>query len=158
MNNKTAQKTIYQKYGGFKFFHSCIYELYNEMFIHPEISLHFLGVDIHKLSLHQTQFLVRQIGGPRLYQGKPVGWVHRKRGISEYQFREIASAFEKIFLKNGVSSQDTAIIMTFINGKKPKIVTVRFAWIDLVCWPFYQIHAFMSQLVTRLLDSKKSTD
>ena len=48
--------TIYEKYSGYEFFHNYIYGLYLDMFDHPEISIKFVGVDIERLSKHQTQF------------------------------------------------------------------------------------------------------
>jgi hypothetical protein len=49
--------TIYEKYGGFDFFHNIIYQLYIELFDHVEISYHFLGVNLQKLSLLQAQVM-----------------------------------------------------------------------------------------------------
>lgn len=49
--------TIYEKHGGFDFFHKIIYELYLEFFDHLEISFHFFGVDLLTLSHRQAEFL-----------------------------------------------------------------------------------------------------
>jgi hemoglobin len=136
--NSGTQTTIYDKYGGYDFFHKCIYGLYLEMFDHPEISYHFIGVDIERLSKHQTQFLVRAIGGPVLYEGGPIKEVHALKNISEYEFAEIAKAFRDVFLKHGVQEADVYFIMNFVASFKPQIVTCKVSKMDLFMIPIYR--------------------
>jgi hemoglobin len=76
--------SIYAKYGGYDFFHKCIYDLYLDMFDHPEISYHFVGVDIERLSKFQALFLTRAIGGPDVYKGGIIKDVHGHMGITPY--------------------------------------------------------------------------
>lgn len=130
--------SIYEKYGGFDFFHKCIYGLYLDMFDHPEISYHFIGVDIERLSLHQTQFLVRAIGGPDNYQGRPLWDVHKSKEISDFQFQEIAKAFRQVFIDHGVSSEDADFIMNFVASHKKEVVTKKKTAIDRFMIPIYQ--------------------
>jgi hemoglobin len=130
--------SIYEKYGGWDFFHKCIYGLYLDMFDHPEISYHFVGVDIELLSKLQTQFLVRAIGGPETYDGRPLKQVHFPKNISEYEFKEIAKAFEGVFLKHGVSREDTTFIMNFVASFKNEIVTTKINSVDRFMIPIYQ--------------------
>lgn len=130
--------TIYQKYGGHDFFKDCIYSLYLDMFDHPEISYHFIGVDIEILANHQTQFLIRAIGGPDIYKGRPIRDVHRHLDITHFQFNEIAKAFRKVFLDKGVDPHDVNYIMNFIAGHQSDIVTEKTTWIDQIMRPVYR--------------------
>lgn len=130
--------TIYDKYGGFDFFHDCIYGLYLDMFDHPEIAYHFLGVDLERLSRLQAQFLVRAIGGPDLYEGGKIASVHRHMGITPFEFNEIAQAFRGVFLSKGVSEQDTDVIMKFVASFQGQVVTAETSLIDRVMRPFYR--------------------
>jgi len=129
--------SIYEKYGGWDFFHKCIYDLYLDMFDRPEISYHFLGVDIERLSKHQTQFLVRAIGGPNLYEGRPIKLVHHNMKISLFQFQEIAKSFHDVFIKNGVSPEDAKTIMNFVASFQKQVVEVRLSKIDRFMIPIY---------------------
>lgn len=129
--------SIYEKYGGWDFFHKCIYDLYIDMFDHPEISYHFLGVDIERLSKRQTQFLVRAIGGPKLYEGRPIKMVHHNMEISLFQFQEIAKSFHDVFIKNGVSPEDAKTIMEFVASFQKDVVEVRLSKIDRFMIPIY---------------------
>lgn len=133
------EQSIYKRYGGYEFFHGCIYELYKDMFLRPEISHHFLGVDIDILSRHQTQYLVKHIGGPHRYGGKPIKWVHRNMDITDFQFDEIAKAFKQVFLDRGVSEEDTQTIMNFVASRKGSIVTASWSLIDGIMMPIYYI-------------------
>ena len=127
MNNSV---TIYEKYGGYDFFHRCIYGLYLSMFEHPEISYHFIGVDIELLSKLQTQFLVRAIGGPDIYEGRPIKVVHMPKNISDYEFVEIAKAFRQVFIKHGVEQNDVDFIMKFVASFESQVVSVKINRMD----------------------------
>lgn len=130
--------TIYEKYGGFDFFHRCIYGLYLDMFDHPEIAYHFVGVDLERLSKLQTQFLVRAIGGPDQYQGGPIKEVHLKMKITPFEFNQIAIAFRGVFEKAGVVKEDVDTIMTFIASHQSEIVTAKSNRIDRFMRPIYR--------------------
>jgi len=130
--------TIFEKYGGHDFFKDCIYSLYLDMFDHPEISYHFIGVDIHVLSQNQTAYLIRAIGGPDLYIGRPLPEVHKNLDITTYQFKEIAKAFRQVFIDKGVSKEDAEVIMKFVSGHEKAIVTRKSSWIDRVMKPIYR--------------------
>ncbi|WPU63303.1 group I truncated hemoglobin [Peredibacter starrii] len=130
--------TIYEKYGGYDFFHQCIYGLYLEMFDHPEIAYHFIGVDLEWLSRQQTHYLIRAIGGPDLYEGGNVKEVHARMGITKFQYAEIAIAFRQVFLDRGVSKEDTAFIMNFVASHAPDIITRKTSLIDQIMRPIYR--------------------
>jgi hemoglobin len=133
------QISIYDKYGGYDFFHRCIYGLYLSMFEHPEISYHFVGVDIERLSKHQTQFLVRAIGGPELYQGGLIKNVHQHMQITSYEFKEISKAFKDVFIHNGVESADVEFIMNFITSHQFDVVTAKTNPVDKFMKTIYRI-------------------
>ena len=130
--------TIYEKYGGYDFFHQCIYGLYLEMFDHPEIAYHFIGVDLEWLSRQQTHYLIRAIGGPDLYEGGTVKEVHAHMGITKFQYTEIAIAFRQVFLDRGVSKEDTDVIMNFVASHATDIVTRKTSLIDQIMRPIYR--------------------
>jgi len=130
--------TMYEKYGGYDFFHHCIYGLYLSMFDHPEISYHFVGVDIEWLSRSQTNFLVRHIGGPDQYTGPALDVVHGKMGITQFQFDEIAKAFRQVFIDKGVTQEDADQIMAFVASFQKQVVTAKTSKIDDFMKPIYK--------------------
>jgi hemoglobin len=140
-------KNIYEKYGGYDFFHCCIYDLYLSMFEHPEISYHFVGVDIERLSKHQTQFLVCAIGGPELYQGGPIKEVHQHMQITPYEFKEIAKAFRNVFVQNGVETADVDIIMNFVTSHQFDVVTAKSNPVDRFMKSIYRMFDKIKKLL-----------
>lgn len=145
--------TLYDKYGGYDFFHDCIYGLYLDMFDHPEIAYHFVGVDIERLSRQQTDFLVRAIGGPDLYDGGALREVHAGMDITPFQFDEIAMAFRQVFIDKGVSPEDADAIMAFVASHRHDIVTARTSAMDRIMRPFYR---FIRKYFGKFLSKKNS--
>lgn len=130
--------TIYEKYGGFDFFHNTIYQLYIELFDHIEISYHFFGVDLRKLSMLQAQFLCEAIGGPPMYKGGNVQIVHKHMKVTEYEFETVVDRFQEIFERNGLDKDEVKFIVTFIRSNKDMIVTSKNSWIDRIARYFYK--------------------
>jgi hemoglobin len=128
---------LYNKYGGFEAYHKIIYKLYLDLFNHPEVAYHFLGVNMETLSKHQAQFLCRALGGKVKYEGKSMKVVHNGMNISEFQFNEVAQSFSQIFLDNGFEKKDVDFIMTFIGRYKKVIVSCKFSTIDKIMIPIY---------------------
>jgi|GEM_PF-2198995 len=143
--------SIYNKYGGWPFFQRIIFELYVELVDHPEISYHFVGVDIDRLSRLQAEFLCQAIGGPEKYQGRPIAPVHNPMGISQFQFSVVAKRFAQIFKDNGLTNEEVKIIMDFVGSYQSSIVTRKMAFIDRIMKPFYE----MVYRFRRTLRSKK---
>lgn len=149
----TNKPTLYEKYGGFEFWHECIYGLYLDMFDHPEISYHFLGVDMEWLSRRQAEYLVSHIGGPDLYDGPPISVVHKHMGITPFQFDEIAKSFADVFKKKGVEEKDVIEIMGWISSFKSGVVTEKTSTIDQIMIPVYR---FISKNFSKYLGKKNS--
>lgn len=124
--------TIYEKYGGFDFFHKIIYELYLELFDHIEISYHFIGVDMIRLSRMRAQYLCEAIGGPPMYEGGNITAVHKDLKVTEYEFDIVAKRFAEIFKQNGLEDDEIKFIMKFIGSKKSVIVTAKNTLIDRI--------------------------
>ncbi len=130
--------TIYEKYGGFEFFHKIIYELYLELFDHLEVSYHFLGVDMMELSQRQAEFLCEAIGGPKMYKGGEISVVHKYLRVTDYEFETVAKRFSEIFKKNGLLDDEVDFIMEFVGSKKSMIVTAKNTPIDRLVRYFYK--------------------
>lgn len=146
--------TIYEKYGGFDFFHKIIYQLYIELFDHLEISYHFFGVDLQKLSLLQAQFLCEAIGGPKMYQGGNIQVVHKHMKVTDYEYETVVKRFEEIFERNGLDKDEVKFIGAFIRSNKNQIVTSKNTWIDRIARYFYKrifrFKQFMKNVTKRL--------
>ena len=130
--------TIYEKYGGFDFFHNIIYQLYIELFDHIEISHHFFGVNLEKLSILQTQYLCEAIGGPPMYKGADIQIVHKFMKVTDYEFETVVDRFEEIFKNNGLKPEEVKFIGSFIRSKRSVIVTSKNTPIDRIARYIYK--------------------
>jgi hemoglobin len=134
---------IYQKYGGFDFFHRIIYDLYLELFDHPEISMHFIGVDIERLSKMQTEFLGEAIGAGPIYKGGDIKVVHKEMGITKFQFEIVAKRFAQIFQEHGLQPDEVKFIMQFVGSYQGAIVTSKYSLMDRIMRPIYKFFYFL---------------
>lgn len=127
------------KYGGYETYHKIIYELYLDLFDHPEVSYHFVGVDPFHLSALQAQFVCRALGGNVKYKGRSLAVVHKDMNISEFQMNEVLNAFRGIFLKNGFESADVEKICGVLSRFAPLVVKCKLSWIDKIMILIYHL-------------------
>ncbi len=142
--------TIYEKNGGFEFFHKIIYELYLELFDHLEISYHFFGVDMLTLSQRQAEFLCEAIGGPPMYKGGNIAIVHKRMRITEYEFDTVAKRFGEIFKRNGLTDDEVDYIMDFVRSKKSVIVTAKNTPMDRIMRFIYKRIKGISKFIKKI--------
>lgn len=69
------------------------------------------------MAKHQTQFLVRAIGGPQIYEGRPI---------------------QEVFINNGVTQEDADSIMKFVASFEAQVVTRKITTIDRIMIPIYR--------------------
>ncbi len=143
-------QTIYDKYGGYDFFHKIIYELYLELFDHLEISYHFIGVDIERLSNLQAQYLCEVIGAPPMYKGRNITAVHKRLRVTEYEFDTVAKRFADIFKRNGLNEDEVKFIMTFIKSKQVDVVTAKNTPMDRIARFIYKRIKKLKEFFKRL--------
>lgn len=131
---------LYSKYGGYDFFHQAIYDLYLELFDHPEIAYHFIGVNMIELSHLQASYLCQHIGGPaNIYKGRSIQSVHRNMKITPFEFDIVAKRFQKIFEEKGLEPVEVKFIVDFVASKAPSIITAKSVLIDRIMSPIYKI-------------------
>lgn len=148
-------QSIYEKYGGYDFFHKIIYELYLELFDHLEISYHFIGVDIERLSNLQAQYLCEAIGGPPMYKGRNITVVHKRLKVTEYEFDTVAKRFAEIFKRNGLNEDEVKFIMAFIKSKQVDVVTAKNTTMDRIARYFYKRIKKLKEFFNRLSSALK---
>ncbi|EQC51432.1 group 1 truncated hemoglobin [Bacteriovorax sp. DB6_IX] len=124
------EQSIYQKYGGYNTIYNIIYELYLELCDHPEIAIHFVGVDLDRLIKLQTQFVSRALGAEIEYMGRPLKRAHHFLDITNFQYNEVQKIFTKLFIKNGFSEEDVKVVKELLIAEREKIVTAK--------WSFYR--------------------
>lgn len=73
----------------------------------PIIGFFFEGVDLARVKVHESALAIQHLGGPAAYAGRPLGAVHRPRGIGAGHFRRRHAILRTVLRDEGV---DPAII------------------------------------------------
>ncbi|OIQ18234.1 MAG: hypothetical protein BM556_08195 [Bacteriovorax sp. MedPE-SWde] len=131
------KQTIYEKYGGYDTIYEIIFDLYKELCDHPEIAQHFIGVDIDRLIILQTQFVSRALGGNIEYKGRPMYRAHHPMAITNFQYKEVQIIFSKLFKKHGFSDEDVQAVKDLLKAERSKVVSSNWNLIDSIMKPFY---------------------
>ena len=66
---------------------AAIDEFYERVLDDPELAPSFDGVDLDRLKAHQRAFLTVALGGPHVYDGRPLAEAHAGLGITVQQLQ-----------------------------------------------------------------------
>lgn len=130
---------LYEKLGKEEGWYEVLYQLYCELIDHPEISHHFIGVDIERLSQLQTQYLCMAFGSPKPYLGRNLKMVHKPMGITPFQFKVVVDRIEKILKEKGVERADINQVVKVFKSHRGVVVTQKSSWIDQILIPWYKL-------------------
>ena len=142
-------QSIYEKYGGYNTIYNIIFELYQELCDHPEIAIHFIGVDIDRLIRLQTQFVSRALGANIEYKGRPLGRAHHHLDITNFQYNEVQRIFANLFVKHGFSEEDANTVRELLKEEQAKIVTAKWSLIDMIVKPFYMFINYFENVLRK---------
>jgi hemoglobin len=140
-------QSIYDKYGGYNTIYNIIFELYQELCDHPEIAIHFLGVDIDRLIRLQTQFVSKALGAEIEYKGRPLRRAHHDLDITGFQYKEVEKIFTALFKKHGFSEEDVEAVKGLLKAERGKIVTAKWSLIDMIVKPFYFVVNYFENIL-----------
>ena len=101
-----------------------------EQFIHRAsrdtiIGFFFAGKDLDLIALREYQLAAERLGGPVVYQGRPLDAVHRPLGINKGHLRRRLVILESVLREHGV---DEAIIEAWLSEERalePLVTTLR---------------------------------
>ncbi|WP_186646309.1 group I truncated hemoglobin [Fluviispira vulneris] len=117
-------KTIYDKYGGYKTLHVVVSLFYKKIMESENLIHYFENVDLARLIDHQTKFLTTTLGGPVMYDTKLLKAAHAKLKIPLKDFMEVASLLKETLIESKLEEQDIDKIIEVVASYKNDIVTV----------------------------------
>ena len=115
--------TMFDRYGGFGFMHRVVLSFYDKMLDSDIVAPYFDDVDMPSLVDHQTKFISQVMGGPATYTNEILEQIHRKLGITQEAFDEMAELLEQTLEEFDFKSDDVRLIMADIKSRQPYIVT-----------------------------------
>ncbi|WP_034733023.1 group 1 truncated hemoglobin [Bacteriovorax sp. Seq25_V] len=134
---------------GYNRVYSVIVNLYEELCDHPEIAVHFIGIDIDRLIKLQTQFVSRALGYDVEYTGRPLYRAHHPLKITDFQYEEVDKIFARLFLKHGFSEDDAKKIKECLIQVRPAIVSSKWSLIDQIVKPFYSVINYFENILRK---------
>jgi hemoglobin len=115
--------TMFDRYGGFGFMHRVVLSFYDRMLDSDIVAPYFDDVDMPSLVDHQTKFISQVMGGPATYTNEILEQIHRRLGITQEAFDEMADLLEQTLREFDFEVEDVHSIMSDIKSRQPYIVT-----------------------------------
>jgi hemoglobin len=117
----TTVATLYERLGGEIGVERLILKLYERVLADPALAPFFRGAAMEKLQRMQREFLGAALGGPQVYGGLALSWVHAGRGIATEHFnhfgRHLLTALEDM----SVAPEDVREVVHRISALKNDI-------------------------------------
>ena len=147
---------IYDKLGKEEGFYDVIYTLYLELVDHVEISHHFIGVNIIKLSQLQTEYLCKAFGSLKNYTGRDLKEVHMNLRITPFQFNIVVERLKLILKKKGLKQSDIVTFIKVFKNQRGKVITASQSSYDLLLIPWYKVVFQFNLIIKKLFTFNKN--
>jgi hemoglobin len=115
--------TMFDRYGGFGFVHRVVLSFYDKMLDSDIVGPYFDDIDLPALVDHQTKFISQVMGGPMSYTNEVLEQVHRRLGITQEAFDEMAALLQRTLEEFAFDGSDVRTIMADIKSRQPYIVS-----------------------------------
>src|SRR5262245_46500586 len=121
----TAQKTLYQRLGGYDAIAAVTADFLGRLGSDPQLKRFFVGLSTdstRKVRNHTVDFLCMATGGPCLYTGRDMETVHTGLNITDADWDISVKHLIATLDKFKVPAQEKQEVLTAISALKPKIV------------------------------------
>ncbi|WP_101831249.1 group I truncated hemoglobin, partial [Frankia canadensis] len=98
--------STYDTIGGAASVQAAVDDFYVRINADPSLAPYFAGRDIASLKEHQRAFIAAAIGGPEVYQGRPMRAVHQPLGITDAHFDAVVTHLLAAISGLGVPAPD----------------------------------------------------
>lgn len=117
-----AERTIYEKYGGFSQVSRIVLSFYDTLLDNDEIGPFFDDVDMSRIVDHQTKFIASLLGGPAAYSDNQLRQLHSHLAITNAHFDELEEVLKGTLSQHGMADEDIAVVITEFGKRRPLIV------------------------------------
>ena len=121
----TAQKTLYQRLGGYDALAAVTDDFIGRMVNDPTLKRFFIGLSTdskRRVRSHVVDFLCVATGGPCVYTGRDMETVHTGLNITDADWDISVKHLIATLDKFKVTPQEKQEVLTAISSLKPKIV------------------------------------
>lgn len=117
-----AERTLYEKYGGFSKVSKIVLSFYDTLLDNDEIGHFFDDVDMSRIVDHQTKFIASLLGGPAAYTDKQLRQLHSHLDVNDAHFDELENVLRGTLLEHGMAPEDVEIVVAEFGKRRPLIV------------------------------------
>lgn len=117
-----AERTIYEKYGGFSKVSKIVLSFYDTLLDNDELGPFFDEVDMSRIVDHQTKFIASLLGGPAAYTDKQLQQLHSHLEVSDAHFDELETVLRGTLLDHGMAPDDVEVVVAEFGKRRPLIV------------------------------------
>lgn len=117
-----AQRSLFEKYGGFSTVSKIVLSFYDELLDNDDIGPLFDNVDMAKQVDHQTKFISSLLGGPSSYTDAQIKQIHSHLEISDADYEETMAVLARNLSAHGVEDKDVKTVMKSLNARRNLVV------------------------------------
>lgn len=111
----STSPSLYERLGGPSAISALIEAFYIRVLADPELAPFFRNTPMERLRTMQTEFFSMALGGPEIYSGRPLGYIHHGRGISRHHFALFVSHLLETLKDIGCDEHETDAVIEHIN-------------------------------------------
>ncbi len=116
-------KTLFDKYGGFKFVSRVVMSFYEKALDSDQIGDYFEAVDMARLIDHQTKFISSLLGGPAAYSDDRLQKVHEHLNLTHEDFDEMKKIMRETMVEHGFEAGDIDLVIKEIEARRGPIIS-----------------------------------
>lgn len=117
-----AERTLYEKYGGFSKISKIVISFYDTLLDNDEVGPFFDNVDMSRMVDHQTKFIASLLGGPASYTDNQLRQLHSHLDITHAHFDELETVLQEALEKHNVAAEDIDAVVAEFGKRRPLIV------------------------------------
>ena len=100
-------------------------DFYERILGDPHLALYFEGVDLARLKRHQVLLISHVLGGPAIYDGRPLDQAHAGLGISHDDLAAVAGHLVAAMRDAGIPEDIIIRAIAVVASTEPDIVEAR---------------------------------
>lgn len=117
-----AERTLFEKYGGFSQVSRIVLSFYDRLLDNDEIGPFFDDVDMSRIVDHQTKFIASLLGGPAAYTDNQLRQLHSQLSVTDAHFDELEVVLSSTLADHGMADEDIDTVVSEFEKRRPLIV------------------------------------
>lgn len=117
-----AERTLYEKYGGFSNVSKIVLSFYDTLLDNDEIGPFFDEVDMSRIVDHQTKFIASLLGGPASYTDNQLRQLHSHLSITNAHFDELETVLSGTLRQHDMAEEDIEVVVAEFGKRRSLIV------------------------------------